>query len=313
MEDIATPKKVDTTVVKKSTPDLIYSSRGKFAKERRRKFKFWATVWSVVFVLFLVGVVFVLRLDSIRVHSITVSETKVIDSTLVKDHANAHISGMYAWVIPKNSVFLLPLDKIQADIVHNFPYAKTVNVRRVGIDSIVVDITERKGLYLWCTDVANTECYFMDNDGYVFSLAPYFSGEVYIRFYGERTTNTNGTGNYQTVEKMQNITDLFSMLVKRNLVPVSINVTNEKNTITIKKSENYIDVLLPLNFTAVDVDRTLGTLLTNVDFTNNIEKLSKIDLRFGNKIFYTYKNNKTDEVVGSETGTEVKENIKKQN
>ncbi len=295
MADIVPNKTKDTE--KKSTPDLISSSRGKFAAERRRKFKFWATIWSIILVALFVGVVFLLRIEKIRIHNVTVSETKIIDPVIVREHVNAHIGGMYAWVIPKNSVFLLPLSAIHADIEHNFPYAKTVAVRRVGLESIAVDITERKGVYLWCTDHANSECYFMGNDGYVFSPAPYFSGDVYTRFYGERTTNTNNTGNYQTIDKMNNITDLFDLLNKRNLVPVSFEQDLGQAAVTVKKNDHNLSILLVPNFVATDVDHTVGTLLTNTDFTNSIEKLATIDLRFGNKIFYTYKGNKTETPV----------------
>lgn len=281
-------------VEKKSTPDLISSSRGKFAAERRRKFKFWATVWCLIFVAFLVGVIFLLRIDKIRIHNVTVSETRVIDPVLVKENVQAHISGMYAWVIPKNSVFLLPLSAIHADIEHNFPYAKTVAVRRVGLESIAVDITERKGVYLWCVDHTNTSCSFMDSDGYVFAQAPYFSGDVYTRFYGDRTTNTNNTGNYLTIEKMNNITNLFGLLAKHDFVPVSFEQGTGQSTLTVKKNEHNLGFLLVPNFVATDVDHTITTLLTNADFTNSIEKIATIDLRFGNKIFYTYNGAKSE-------------------
>jgi len=293
MSDIVINKK-NKDAEKKSTPDLLSSSRGKFAAERRRKFKFWATVWTLVFVAFIVGVIFLLRVDKIRIHNITVSETKVIDPVLVREHVESHINGMYAWVIPKNSVFLLPLDAIHKDIENNFPYVKDLIVRRVGLESIAVDITERKGVYLWCRDHTNTDCYFMDNDGYVFAHAPYFSGDVYIRFYGERTTNTNNTGNFQTIQKMSNITNLFELITKRNLIPVSFEQSIGQSIITIKKNDHRVDVLLVSDFIASDVDNTIGTLLTNATFANSMEKLASIDLRFGNKIFYTYKGTKTE-------------------
>ncbi len=292
MADIVPKKNKDAE--KKSTPDLLSSSRGKFAAERRRKFKFWATVWTVVFVAFIVGIIFLLRIEKIRIHNITVSETKVIDPVAVREHVQAHINGMYVWVIPKNSVFLLPLKSIHADLEHNFPYAKTVTVRRVGLESIAVDITERKGVYLWCVDHTNTSCSFMDSDGYVFAQAPYFSGDVYTRFYGDRTTNTNNTGSYLTVEKMNNINNLFGLLVKHEFVPVSFELGTGKSILTVKKNEHSLGMLLVPNFVASDVDHTVGTLLTNTDFTNSIEKLATIDLRFGNKIFYTYKGDKVE-------------------
>ena len=207
MSDIVINKKNETS--KKTTPDLLSSSRGKFAAERRRNFKRKLTIFFIVLVLLITGFIFLIRIDKIRVNKVVVSETKVIDPVLVRDSVYGHISGMYAWVIPKNSVFLLPLSNIHKDIENNFPYAKTVSVRRVGIDTIAVDITERKGVYLWCTDRSNTDCYFMDTDGYVFSKAPYFSGDVYARFYGQRSTNPNGTGNFQTTDKVNNIVNFL--------------------------------------------------------------------------------------------------------
>ncbi len=83
--------------------------------------------------------------------------------------------------------FCIPKNQILEVLQDNFKILKDINISIKNTNTLEVSLTERKALYTWCgasPTSPSDNCYFVDENGYIFDQAPYFSGEVYFKFYG---------------------------------------------------------------------------------------------------------------------------------
>ena len=68
----------------------------------------------------------------------------------------------------------------------DFPRFAAVEVHSDSPTSIVVNVTERKPAYIWCT--TDTNCFYVDVSGVAFAVSPIFSGNLFFEFHGTGTT-----------------------------------------------------------------------------------------------------------------------------
>ena len=78
---------------------------------------------------------------------------------------------------------------LTAAITSHFTRIASVHTELDGLTTLQVAITERTPAALWCGEsyepVAEMrECFFLDVQGLVFAVAPQFSGNAYVAFYG---------------------------------------------------------------------------------------------------------------------------------
>src|SRR3989344_3974534 len=90
-----------------------------------------------------------------------------------------------------NKALFYPKSAIRRSLASTYPRLKDIELRVKSGGALLISVTEREPLYTWCgenipeTDTAENQiCYFLDKEGYVFDEAPYFSGDVYFKFYG---------------------------------------------------------------------------------------------------------------------------------
>ena len=163
---------------------------------------------------------------------------------------------------------------------------------------------ERDAKYTWCGVVLpqtdNQTCYFMDENGYIFDVAPYFSGEVYFKFYGETDlpaqTGVNSAspmGSYFSKQNFQQLISFKDVLVGLGLKPVALYTTSDGD-IDIFLSGGATLTTGPMIILRADADlqneaENLEAALTTEPlqskFKNNYTSLQYIDLRFGNKVY----------------------------
>ena len=146
-------------------------------------------VFGFLFVLIIVGLTLLSRIQRLNINDIQVEGNKVIDSETVRELIQKEISGKYMWLFSKTNLFLYPKSKLKNALSNEFKRFDNIDLALKNKQTLMVSVTERTPLYMWCgnTPTLVTEqetCYFLDGKGYVFDEAPYFSGEVYFKFYG---------------------------------------------------------------------------------------------------------------------------------
>ena len=145
--------------------------------------------------------------------------------------------------------------------------------------------------------INDNKCYFLDSDGYIFDKAPYFSGDVYFKFYGDSLlSNENPSGSYLMKDKFSKIIEFKNSIEKMNLKPTSfyLNENGEEGNFSlfgepgispkiIFKVDGDYEKLAENLQAAISVD----PLKTNLKTKSS--SLLYLDLRFGNKVYYKFK------------------------
>ena len=168
-------------------------------------------------------------------------------------------------------------------------------------------MSERTEKYTWCGLTLPEEaslgtnaqkCYFLDEDGYIFDEAPYFSGEVYFKFYGDVLINAdNPLGAHFLKENFKQLVFFKNVLLDIGLKPAELYAGNDGD-IEIFLSKGAFAAIKPKimlkadsNFqnAAENLEAALNTEPLQSDLKNKYSSLLYIDLRFGNKVYYKFR------------------------
>ncbi|MBU3968605.1 hypothetical protein KJ991_00075 [Patescibacteria group bacterium] len=271
-------------------------------KETRRK-KFLVKIFLVFFVLLVIFIlsIFVSRISDINITNIIIkNEGSVVTEKEILTIINNNINGKYLGLYPKTNIFIYGKKKIEADIYNKFKRIKNIDIKRVGFNGISITIKERSPAGLWCGKKINIDekCYFLDEDGYIYTEAPIFSGSVFFRNYGNIEGIKQIGVNFLDSKRFKEISFFIKSIKDVNLNPVSFFAgdngdyeiylgDNSKNynfyggKIIFNKDDNLGEVFD--NLTAI-----LNEKILIKGFGDNVQ-LDYIDLRFGRKVFYKLK------------------------
>jgi len=275
----------------KSRRDILRSSRHKKFLEKRRTYFLWGGgVLALLGVL--VGVLAWLSGNPRAVIAdIEIRGNSAVASETIAGMAREQVAGKYLWLFHKDNIFLYPREHIRKSILSQHKRISDLDMYLDDSAVLVINITERKSAYLWCGDAYPEEerekrCFFMDPAGYIFSPAPYFSGNVYFEWYGP-TQEHSGDPVGERFLPLAEFKKLVSL--KEALAALDLETTHLES----RADGDFALALKDSGDILFNIDQEFGALLDNLDSVTgelvSFEDLEYIDLRFGNKIFYRYK------------------------
>ena len=283
--------------------NILNSPRLLELKRHRRKV-FLGKVLFFVFTLSVIfaGLAYVSRISNLNISAIEILGNKTLDATVVKSIVQNEIIGNYLWFFPKTNIFFYPKDNIKKDLFNQFSRLESISLS-VKNKVLEVSLTERTALYTWCGDTINLvaelpsdnstakeKCYFMDEAGYIFDEAPYFSGDVYFKFYGKTADS------YFLKQKFLELIQFKKTLEGMGLRPVAIYVLDDGNARVYlssgaqgEKPEIRFKADADFQKVAENLQTALTTEPLQSDLKNKYSSLLYIDLRFGNKVVYKFR------------------------
>lgn len=273
------------------------------SKKKKRRAKIKKIIFStLIFAAIFSGLAYLSKWEKLNIKTVEVSGNRGVDSLLVERAVQEQISGYYLWFFPKSNFLIYPKGKIKSDLADKFKTFQDISVNLQGAQKIMVRVSERVGKYTWCgvelPAEASTQykCYFMDTEGYIFGEAPYFSGDVYLKFFG------NGA------EGEKFYPDIFSKLLtfRKSIEEIGLKapslLVREDGDIELYLSSSVsFDAALTsapkiIFKTSSDFDKLIENLQAaldtdplKTDFKKKYSSLEYIDLRFGNKVYYKFK------------------------
>jgi hypothetical protein len=271
---------------------FISSHNEELKKKRKKAYKIKVIVFSILFILILVGLYFLSRWNQININKVEVVGAKVLDKDELEAFVYEKIEGKYLYLFPKSNFVITPRSKIKRELTSNFRRIETLNFDVSNPETLKIEITERAPLYTWCGEVFDTSspCKFVDKDGYVFDDAPYFSGDIYFRFYGHLV-------DYRILkDNFKNLVLFINNLKRINLIPVAL-VEVEDGELEIYLSSNRLSkdapkIILNSKDDLEKVFQNLNSALLNEPLKSKIvkdySKLKYLDLRFVNKVYYKF-------------------------
>ncbi|MES2315402.1 MAG: hypothetical protein V4486_01555 [Patescibacteria group bacterium] len=284
-----------------SKRSVLDSPRLRELKRQRRNI-LWVKISVVVFGFCAIvgGLSLLTRIDKFNITQVEATGNRVVDTGEIRTIALENLEGNYLYIFPKTNFLLYPKVDIQKELEAKFPRLQNISFSIKNDRVLEISMTERDGLYTWCGDNPatnndkNEKCYFMDNTGYIFDEAPYFSGNVYFKFYDGGLET--GVGEYYEPAIFSNLITFKKDLDALGLKDIAITVTKD-DEIKVVLSPKAPPAPNPQLILKKDADlskiiENLQTALTTeplqTDFKKNYGKLNYIDLRFGNKVYWKF-------------------------
>lgn len=258
----------------------------------KKGFRWKRLVFTLLALGVLAGVVYAIRDPRLQITTMTVEGTEVVDSEEIRLFTMATLSGKTLWVLPRSSSLLLQTETLEKKLHTQFSRIKEVQVKRDGLRGITITISEYRGAFLWCTD--ETQCFFMDEQGIVYSSAPQFSGTAYLKvFSGREPQPLPFEGASTTTLAM--IRTLKDDLLTINIVPLAFRTIGPREVgIDFLHNKDIAQFVLD---PTVPVQTSLEYLFSGMRteplasaFRDSTKKLLYIDVRFPNNIVYRFAN-----------------------
>lgn len=279
------------------SPHLI-----KMKQKRRKRFVYLGITFFVLIIIIIISAGYFSSDQRVTINNIEINGTKIIDSEDVEQIIKKNLEGKYFFLFSKANFLIYPQRKIYNDLTKEFPRIKDLSVTKKGANTVRIEITERAGSYLYCgatipevkADVGEN-CYFVNDDGYIFDKAPYFSGDVYFKYYLSLNGKENSPLGEQMMgkERFHEMTRFVDQVRQIGFDPVYL-VIEKDNLESLFLKTNSI----PHKIIFKEADN-LGVILGNLrvameqrEFRDEIfgkyDKLDYIDLRFVNKVLYKF-------------------------
>lgn len=265
-------------------------------KKKKQKILF-KKIFFLVFliILILIGLSFLSKWQRLNINNIQISGNKVIETKMIEDLVKEKITGNYLWIFPKTNFLFYPKREIKTELANKFKRLKDISLNIQNLQTLNVSLDERTALYTYCglapaeLDDKNQKCYFMDENGYIFDEAPYFSGEVYLKFYGIADS-------YFFQPNFTKLISFKETLEKIGIKPVVFFVEDTGDIKVFLSSATsqlgpFINLKANANFDEIvgNLQSVLTTEPLQTEFKTKYSSLLYIDLRFGNKVYYKFK------------------------
>ncbi len=234
--------------------------------------------------------IFVLRLESLKIKEVAVTGTDPIIATKVSSEVQEMLSHKYLWLLPKSNAVIYPNSYLRAELSRRFPRFSSVYLSTEGMHILNVSVTERRPYALYCE---GDSCYFVDETGLIFDKAPIFSEGVYFiyrKWHDE--VSPLGTPFLPTQEflAIAHVAEELPHLSETESVePREITLINNEFILTLSSGAT---IHWPRSKGGEEVLSDLRAFLTSQPIKASPDfwkKLKTLDLRTPNKVFYTFK------------------------
>lgn len=239
----------------------------------------------------------------VTINNVVVTGTSIINQFDIVSLVEKDLSGKYYYLYNRGNSLIYPRKEIFANLMVSFPRIKDLSVYRDDFNTLHVGVVERLGSYLYCGSVipeleseVGENCYFVNNDGYIFDKAPYFSGSVYFKYYVKINDEENPLGrNIFEADLFHDLVRFSDGISELGFSPISLTV--EDNNIYSLYLNSISEGVTPkvIFRTDNDLENILSNLSTAMDkpeFADEINSkystLQYIDLRFKNKVLYKF-------------------------
>jgi len=269
----------------------------KLKKGRRRVIlvKILLSVFALLVIF--AGLVYISRVPFFNIKGVEITGNKAVDAENIKISIEKEIAGNYLKLFPKTNILFYPKNNIKKELFNQFKKLKDINFSIKDNKILEVSVTEREAKYLWCGEnlvvgaPSDEKCSFVDESGYVFELAPYFSGNVYFKFFGPLA------GDYFFPDIFGKVLAFKDTLIHMGFKLVSLYILDNGDIkIFLSNSDKtligpYITLKADSDFQKVaeNLQTALSTEPLQSNFKNKYSSLEYIDLRFGNKVVYKFK------------------------
>ena len=267
---------------------------------RRRKRAIFALCAVLVSAGAAWGLHYASYLPQFSINSVEVVGAKEISPVLVESFVEAELSeGAYRPLSRKN-IFVYPRSALARATEAYFPRISSVDISRESFlaQAIIVTVDERQPFATWCSE--SGACYLLDDGGFIFTaLENYFeTGEAttteathvstkYAFTGGLKDAESSPIGQMFLPDRFVNARAFLKSLEQTGFLAQKISVDDGED-ISVSIARGFA-IRASLAGDAETTVRNLKLVLTSDALRGKEDDLLYVDLRFGNKVYYKFK------------------------
>jgi hypothetical protein len=284
--------------------DILTSPRIEDMKRKQRaKRRRFLMLLGVLLLVLIVGLAYLSSIPRLQIKTVVVEGTRIINSNEVEEKVQENLKGKYLYLFSRSNSLIYPHSKIYNDLLVSFPRTETLKVSRLNLNALKVTITERAGSFLYCgptipeieMDVGEN-CYFINNDGYIFDKAPYFSGNLYFKYYVKIENEANPLSSQMLpIDRFHELARFIDKITALGFKPIYITIEDDgSHTLYLDHvpSDTTPKIIFRQENDLTTIYDNLATSMSQKQFADEIKnkytKLLYIDLRFRNKVLYKF-------------------------
>jgi len=253
--------------------------------KKRRLLKIRLTIIFGVLFFVIIGLALLSGIDKTKISNIKISGNIAVGRQEIEDIVNTDLSGRYFYLFSKRNSLIFPRFFIEKDLANTIKRFEGVNVEWSDLNTITITVKERKPFSLWCgNNLLKTEdCYFMDETGYIFGVAPIFSGNAFVKNFGGISSNFPIGENFLnplTYLELNKFIDSISGLGFRS---GTLFYNGDDFSLVL---ENGIEIKFSdkIGFQSAFDNLSSAINANQIDLALGSEKIKYVDLRFGDKV-----------------------------
>lgn len=273
----------------------------KYLEQKRNKNQKIIGLSSLCGIIFLVVLIMLFRLSFFQIDSIEVSKSEILNTQEIQQKIISILDDNYLFYIPKSNFLFYPKSDIRKELLNLYKNIDSIDIKYVGSSKLMVLIKERESDIIVCEgyhDDNNQDdnCFFADENGYVFSKAPQFSNGVYSRYYIATDLGDSIIGtNFINIDLFNNLQKFTKTVKDSGIDSQGILISSEGNYELYSKNLDDSETVIYFN-DRIPLDKTVSNLIAFLNDSKILKKgatstpvFDSINLRFGNNIFYVTK------------------------
>ncbi|MFA5001194.1 MAG: hypothetical protein WC531_03140 [Candidatus Paceibacterota bacterium] len=171
-------------MVVSSKTEILRSSRERAKKRRNTK----RAVGMLVIFVIVGGFVLLLNLNFLRLTTFSLLGQTSQDLSALKQTVREQLDGYYFGLVPQNSIFFFSKNNLIVLLKQKFPGLQSVEIDSPNLNTLAIKVTDRETKVLWCNGLASQKhCYYLNDEGLVYQLAPNFSESIILEFNSSTT------------------------------------------------------------------------------------------------------------------------------
>lgn len=258
-----------------------------FYRRRARRRRIWSILISLCFLIAISLLVYASRLEQFLISEVVISQGDIVASETLSSSIQKKLSEKYLWLVPKANAFIFPRSSIEEGLYKEFPRLESVALNLEGFRTLSVEVKERKPSAIYCA--GDSECFFLDKDGLIFAYAPSFTDGVYFVYSSNEVIENPLGKNFLPTEEFERLSKFVKSLETIGIVSTELGITTYGYELTLVAGGKIL----------WNKDSSPNLIYANLEaFLNNsaiksepnfLGRISQLDLRTENKVFYRFK------------------------
>jgi cell division septal protein FtsQ len=255
----------------------------KRSETRRFSFSWVGTLIAGLLIVFFIAALFVFRAPTFRIKEISVGGTRFLDPAILETEARASLEGFVFWIVPRDSIFILSSHGLGEAMKQKYPSIAAIEVSKRFPARLDIQVRERSLWGISCV-TGGEVCAYIDRDGELYDTLAEVRGWIVPMIY-----RAPGVSSPERIspELMSRYTEAVESLLPSEVRILWMSEATSTPDLRFGTAEGW-EIIVPEARPVSEWALLLQSILAEEVRARRAE-LEYVDIRFGNKVFYRFR------------------------